>query len=209
MQGTWGSWILTLHLNYVTGYTSLLLFLFERSHNYSVDDQGLVPWRLRRLGRSKLRSASLVRVLSDGKISRARGPKVYVILHLPQLKNGPELLEKESHEFLGSKRDDRFCNPFCEMVPKICQGRFSYLLWHDNFCKGPQKLRKIPQKCQKIAGCRESAFQCSRPLITSKPGLFPPQRTSPDNITSQPWSDATCPRTTASSTLSSFLTKRL
>jgi len=42
--------------------------------------------RLRRLGRSKVRSASLVRVLSDGKISRARGPKICVILHRPQLK---------------------------------------------------------------------------------------------------------------------------
>jgi len=28
------------------------------------------------------------------------------------LKGGPEPLEKESHEFLGSKRDDRFSNPF-------------------------------------------------------------------------------------------------
>jgi len=30
--------------------------------NYSVENHGLVPWRLRRLGRSKVRSASLVRV---------------------------------------------------------------------------------------------------------------------------------------------------
>jgi len=74
--GTWGDRILTLHLNYVAGYTGPLLFLFERTHNYSVDNHGLVPWRLRRLGRSKVRSASLVRVLSDGKIPRARGPKV-------------------------------------------------------------------------------------------------------------------------------------
>jgi len=28
------------------------------------------------------------------------------------LKGGPEPLEKESHEFLGSKRDDQFSNPF-------------------------------------------------------------------------------------------------
>jgi len=28
------------------------------------------------------------------------------------IKGGPEPLEKESHEFLGSKRDDRFSNPF-------------------------------------------------------------------------------------------------
>ena len=54
-QGTWGGRILTLHLNYVAGYTGPLLFLFERTHNYSVDNQGLVPWRLRRVGRSKVR----------------------------------------------------------------------------------------------------------------------------------------------------------
>jgi len=39
-------------------------------------------------------------------------------------KGGPETLEKESHEFLGSKRDDRLSNPFFEMVPKTCQGSF-------------------------------------------------------------------------------------
>ena len=76
-----------MHLNYVTGYTSSLLFLFERTHNhdYSVDNQGLVPWWLPRLGRSKVCLASLMRVLSNGKICWARGPKVCVILHLPQL----------------------------------------------------------------------------------------------------------------------------
>ena len=31
------------HLNYVTGYTGPFLFLFERTHNYYVDNQGLVP----------------------------------------------------------------------------------------------------------------------------------------------------------------------
>jgi len=40
------------------------------------------------------------------------------------VKGGPEPLEKESHEFLGSKRDDRFSNSFFEMVPKTCQGSF-------------------------------------------------------------------------------------
>jgi len=39
-------------------------------------------------------------------------------------KGGPEPLEKESHEFLGSKRDDQFSNPFIEMVPKTCPGSF-------------------------------------------------------------------------------------
>jgi hypothetical protein len=66
---TWGVRILTLHLNYVAGYTSPLLFLFEQTHNYYVDNRGLKPWRLRHLGRSKVRSASLVKVLSDDTIS--------------------------------------------------------------------------------------------------------------------------------------------
>ena len=47
---TWGRRILTLCLNYVACYTGPLLFLFERTHNYYVDNQGLVPWRLRHLG---------------------------------------------------------------------------------------------------------------------------------------------------------------
>ena len=66
---TWGDRILTLHLHYVAGYTIPLLLLFERTHDYYVDNQGLVPWRLRRLGSSKVCSASLLKVLSDGKIS--------------------------------------------------------------------------------------------------------------------------------------------
>jgi len=37
LQETWGVGILTLHLNYVAGYTGPLLFLFERTHNYYVD----------------------------------------------------------------------------------------------------------------------------------------------------------------------------
>ena len=35
-------------------------------------------------------------------------------------------------------------------------------------------------------------------MITSKPGLFPPERLGLDNIRSQPWSDATCPCTARS-----------
>jgi len=42
---------------------------FEWTHNYYIDNQGFVPWRLCRVGRSKVRSASLVKVLSDDKIS--------------------------------------------------------------------------------------------------------------------------------------------
>ena len=56
-QGTWDGRI--PHPS--PGYTGPLLFFFERTHNYSVDNQRLVPWRLRRVGRSKVRSDSLVR----------------------------------------------------------------------------------------------------------------------------------------------------
>jgi len=65
-----GGQMLTLHLNYIAGYTGPLLFHFERTHNYPVDDQGLLPCWLCCLGESKIRSASLVRDLSGGKISR-------------------------------------------------------------------------------------------------------------------------------------------
>jgi len=34
-----------------------LLFLFEQTHNYYVDNQGLLPWRLRDLGVSMLQSS--------------------------------------------------------------------------------------------------------------------------------------------------------
>ena len=47
----------TRHLNYVAGYTDPLLFLLERTYNYYVDNHGIVPWRLRHLGKSKNRSA--------------------------------------------------------------------------------------------------------------------------------------------------------
>ena len=58
LQGIWGGRILILHLNYVAGYTGPLFFLFEQTHNYYIDNEGLVPWRLRRVGKSKVRSAS-------------------------------------------------------------------------------------------------------------------------------------------------------
>ena len=71
-QGTWGCRILTLHLNHVAGYTVPLLFLFERTHNYSVDNQGLLPWWLRRLGESIVRSDSSVRCV-PGSNQQTRG----------------------------------------------------------------------------------------------------------------------------------------
>ena len=42
----------------------------------------------------------------------------------------------------------------------------------------------------------------TQPPIASTPGSSPPERPGPDNMTGQPWFDATCPCNTASSTLS-------
>jgi len=44
--------MLNLHLNYIAGYTGPLLFLFERTHTYHVEDQGLLPWWFCCLGES-------------------------------------------------------------------------------------------------------------------------------------------------------------
>jgi len=69
------------------------------------------------------------------------------------LKGGPEPLEKEIHEISGSKREDRFSDPFFDWVQHTSLVRFSYLLRLCNFCKALRDMRKFPQKCQKIAGC--------------------------------------------------------
>jgi len=69
------------------------------------------------------------------------------------LKGGPEPLEKEIHKILGSKRVDRFSDPFLKIGTNNFRFVFSYLLHYCNLCKDPRTLRKFPQKCQKIAGC--------------------------------------------------------
>ena len=80
----------------------------------------------------------------------------YSLLYLNSrmgFKGGPEPLEKEIHEILGSKCEDRFSDPFFDWVQNTSLVRFSYLLRLCNFCKAPRDMRKFPQKCQKIAGC--------------------------------------------------------
>ena len=71
----------------------------------------------------------------------------------PHLKGGPEPLENEINQILGSKREDRFSDHFSDLVQNICSVRFSYLRRLSIFCKAPRDMRKFPQKCQKIAGC--------------------------------------------------------
>jgi len=109
----------------------------------------------------------------------------------------------KSTRFWGGNVKIDFRTLFSDLVQNACSvRRCSCLLRLSTFCKALQNIQRSPQKCQKIAGCRECAVYASRPPIASKPGLFSPESTSLDNITSQPWSDAISPRTTASSTLS-------
>jgi len=122
------------------------------------------------------------------------------------IEGGPEPLENEINKILGSKREDRFSDHFSDLVQNICSVRFSYLLHLSIFCKAPRDMRKFPQKCQKTAGCWESAVYGSRPLIASKPDSSPPERPDLDNITSQPWSEATCPSITSASAHLRFVT---
>ena len=128
---------------------------------------------------------------------------------LKSRKGGPEPLENEINKILRSKLEDRFSDHFPDLVQNICSVRFSYLLRLSIFCKAPLDMRKFQQKCQKIAGCWESPVYGSRPPITSKPGSSPPERPGLDNITSQPWSEATCPCTTSASAYLRFVTNFL
>ena len=76
--------------------------------------------------------------------------------HNQSFKVGPEPLEKEINEILGSKRakrEDRLSDPFFELVQNATLVRFSYLLRLCNFCKTPRDMQTFPQECQKIAGC--------------------------------------------------------
>ena len=58
----------------------------------------------------------------------------------PHLKSGPEPLEKEIHEILGSKRENRFSDPFFYWVQNTSMVRFSYLLRLCNFYKAPRDM---------------------------------------------------------------------
>jgi len=86
--------------------------------------------------------------------------------------------KKALNVILGLKREDRFFKPFCELVQKTRQVRFSYLLWHGNLCNAPRTLQKFSQKCWKIAGCHRCAVYGSQPPIASKPDSFPPEQSS-------------------------------
>ena len=85
------------------------------------------------------------------------------------VKGRPEPPENKIHEILCSKREDRFSDPFFDLVQNISLVCISYLLCLCNFCKALWDMRKFPQKCQKIAGCKECSVYGSRPPIASIP----------------------------------------
>jgi len=115
------------------------------------------------------------------------------------LKGGPEPLEKEIPEMLGSKREDRFSDPFFDLVQNTGLVRFSCLLRLCNFCKAPRDAAKVPAEVPEdslVLRVRRLWFPTCNVSI---PGLSPLERPGLDNITSQTWSDATCPCITSSS----------
>ena len=82
-------------------------------------------------------------------------------------KGGPELLEKEIHEILGSKREDRFLDPFFGSGTKYQFGLFFRTCFASAISKAPRDMQKFPHKCQKIARCWERAVYGSRSPIAS------------------------------------------
>jgi len=112
-------------------------------------------------------------------------------------KKWSEPLEKEIHDILGSKREDTFSNPLFELVQKMCQVHFSYLLQ-----QGLADTTKVPTEVPEYSQVLRVRRLCTQTPITSKPGSSPLERPGPDNSTSQPWSDTTCLCNTTSSTLS-------
>jgi len=127
------------------------------------------------------------------------------------LKGGPEPLEKDINEILGSKHEDQISDPFFELVPNTTLVRFSYLLRLCNFCKAPRDMQnpaEVPEDSRVLRARR----LCTQLLIASTPGSSSLERPGLENTTRQPWSDATCPCTTSWSayfrSVTLFLLKR-
>jgi len=80
---------------------------------------------------------ALVRFLPENEHDKSQRDFLGFYATNTNVKVGPEPLEKEIQEILlCSKREDRFSNPFFEVVQKTCQVRFSYLLRYGNLFKG-------------------------------------------------------------------------
>jgi len=74
-----------------------------------------------------------------------------------KIKVKPKSLQKQIHEILCSKRQDRFSETDFDLVQNT-----SLFVFHTCFTiailvRPLRDMRKLPQKCQKIAGCSECA----------------------------------------------------
>jgi len=119
-------------------------------------------------------------------------------------------IHTESQTFWVRNVSTEFITILFDLVQTMFLVLFSYLHQLSNFYKSPRNMRKFLWKCySQIAGGWECAVYGSRPPIAWKPGSSPPERLGLDNITGQPWSDATCPRTISSSDLSCLREKNV
>ena len=62
---------------------------------------------------------------------------------------------------------------------------------------GPDGHAKVPAEVPEDSRVLRARRSCTQLLIASTPGSSSLERPGLDNITSQPWSDATCPCTTS------------
>ena len=107
-------------LKYLGDSTEILKGIFEKQEQFS---KRIVF--AKRVGKSIItqkglenRSSCFEPKNSWLSFSRGSGPP---LRFRSTLKGGPEPLEKEIHEILGPKREDRFSDPFFELVQKTCQ----------------------------------------------------------------------------------------
>ena len=108
---------------------------------------------------------------------------------------------------------DKSCNQLLEIVLwyRECHPKASYneIFWYS------KELKSLTiDKCQKVQNThltpvpilKQCAVYSFRPLIDSKPGSSFPEQYSLNNITSHPWSDATCRHTISDSVYFRFVT---
>jgi len=118
-----------------------------------------------------------------------------IIYYYWTFKGGPAPLKKEINKMLGLKHEDRFSDPSFWTGTKYLFG--SFLALPLQFLQGPAGHAKVPAEVPEDSQVLRVHRLCTQPPIASTPGLSPLERPGLDNITSQPWSDASCPCTTS------------
>ena len=94
---------------------------------------------------------------------------------------------------------------------ELYRGIFRYLKEWESFTidlvsKSPQNTHLTSEPIFLGFILKQCAVYGSRPPIASRPGSSCPDQYNLNNITSQPWSDATCPRITSNSAYFRFVT---